>query len=125
MVVVLLSVLGGLLIVLSGIVVLVIGTYGSLYGMNYPVIRIASLAIIGVGVWGMICGVVVLTGSYVIYARPYAHTIWGTIILIFSLLSFLDGAGFVAGGISGIIGGVWAIFWTPEVADPAVFRQAT
>jgi hypothetical protein len=125
MVAVLLSVIGGLLIVLSGILVLVIGTYGSIYGVNYPVIRIASLAIIGVGAWGVICGILVLTGSYVIYARPYAHTIWGAIVLIFSLLSFLDGAGFVAGGIFGIIGGVWAIFWTPEVADEAVFRQAT
>jgi hypothetical protein len=105
--------------------VLVIGTYGSIYGVNYPVIRIASLAIIGVGAWGIICGALVLIASYVIYARPYAHAIWGAIILIFSLLSFFDGAGFVVGAVLGIIGGLWAIFWTPEVTDAAVFQQAT
>jgi len=54
--------------------------------------------------------------------QPEKNTIWGVLILVFSLMSFLSGGGFVIGGCLGIIGGILALVWAPSApkTPPAV-----
>jgi Family of unknown function (DUF6114) len=48
-------------------------------------------------------------------SKPEEHSTWGTLILIFSVLSIFGGAmgGFGVGLILGLIGGVLALTWKP------------
>ncbi len=73
----------------------------------------------GIGIWGIVCGIVVLVGSYMLRSRPASHVAWGVIILIFSLVSIFAGGGFVIGMILGIVGGILAIVWKPPHASGA------
>jgi hypothetical protein len=122
-----LSLLGGLLILLSGIVFLMIGAafMGSMMGALVPGLTgLVSSVIAGLGVWGLICGVIILLGAYMIYTRPDTHGMWGIIILVFSLLSFIEGGGYIIGAILGIVGGILAITWKPEKASAEAEKPA-
>jgi hypothetical protein len=61
--------------------------------------------------FGVACGIVVLIGSLLLNRRPKEAATWGAIILIFSILSFVDMGGFIIGALLGIIGGVMALTW--------------
>ncbi|WP_394698835.1 hypothetical protein [uncultured Methanoregula sp.] len=119
-----LSHLGGILMVISGISSLFMGAlFGSMMGMMGIQIPGITPAFIGsmiaaTGIWGIICGILVIAGAWKIGSDPAgSHKNWGMIILIFSVLSFFGGSGFLVGGILGIVGGYLAITWTP--ATPA------
>jgi uncharacterized membrane protein YjjB (DUF3815 family) len=49
--------------------------------------------------------------------KPEEHNTWGTLIIVFSVLSVFGGAmgGFAAGLILGLIGGILAITWKAPV----------
>ncbi len=122
-----LSLVGGLLILLSGIVFLMIGAafMGSMMGALVPGFTgLVSSVIAGLGVWGLICGVIILLGAYMIYTRPDTHGMWGIIILVFSLLSFIEGGGYIIGAILGIVGGILAITWKPEKVSAEAEKPA-
>lgn len=131
-----LSLVGGILVLLSGIMFLTIGTafmgsmmggyyYPGMMGGYYPgVTGFVSSIIAGIGIWGLICGILILVGAYMIYTRPDSHGIWGIIILVFSLLSFIAGGGFIIGAILGIIGGILAITWKPEKVSAEAEKPA-
>jgi hypothetical protein len=108
------SVIGGILILLSGLVILGVGISGM------PVVPgVAESLIVGLGVWGVVCGIIVIVAGYMVYTRPVSHSVYGILILIFSILSFIESGGYIIGAILGIIGGLWAIFWKPRmVAGP-------
>jgi Family of unknown function (DUF6114) len=76
-------------------------------------------SIIGfVGTMGIISGVVVLASALMLRNGPYHRTLWGALIVVFSVLSFFGAGGFVIGAILGIIGGIMALTWKPT-APPA------
>jgi hypothetical protein len=53
----------------------------------------------------LISGILVILGAIMMNARPQETTIWGIVVLIFSIIGF-TGMGFsILGGILGIIGG--------------------
>ncbi|HZD43897.1 MAG TPA: DUF6114 domain-containing protein [Methanomicrobiales archaeon] len=113
---IILSIIGGILILINGIIILAVGTFFLPFGAA----AYAASIVIAVGVWGIICGIIILFGSYVLYNRPVRnHVLWGVIIIIFSILSFFAGGGFIIGAILGIIGGAVAIAWNPP-RPPAV-----
>ena len=69
----------------------------------------------GLGVFGIICGIIVIVGAAMLNSKPEEHTKWGTLILIFSILSIFGGmGGFLVGLILGVIGGALAISWKPK-----------
>ncbi len=111
---VILSVIGGILILISGLVLFGVGIAGT------PVVPgVAVSVILGAGVWGIICGIIVIVAGYMVYTRPMSHSTYGIIVLIFSILSFAESGGYIIGGILGIIGGLWAIFWKPKMVSKA------
>jgi hypothetical protein len=120
MIAIVLSYIGGILILLAGIMILAMGaTFGYGYAMmggmmyGYGSGLIGSV-MSGIGIWSIICGVVIIVGAWMIGSNPVAaHTTWGALILALSALSYIGGGGFLFGGILGIIGGILAITWKP------------
>ena len=55
---------------------------------------------------GLMCGVIVLFGSLMLYRKPAYKKVWGILIIVFSIPSVITGGGFIIGFILGIIGGV-------------------
>lgn len=79
------------------------------FGYNYSIMLAFSLV-------GLIAGALVVVGALMLNARPAEHTMWGIVILIFSLTSFLSMGGFFIGTLLGIIGGALALSWRPAKA---------
>jgi hypothetical protein len=77
---------------------------GEMMDTGFIVTRIVGLAFAGA----------VLYGAIMLNSRPAQHVTWGTLILVFSILSvFTSWAGFGIGLILGVIGGGLAISWRP------------
>jgi hypothetical protein len=70
----------------------------------------------GVGLFGLICGIVVLGSGVMVRIHPEQSTVFGVLILIFSVLSFFGSGGFVVGAVLGIIGGVMILRWRRPAA---------
>jgi len=67
------------------------------------------------GLFGALCGIIVIVGAAMLNSRPEDHFRWGTLILIFSVLSIFGGmGGFLVGLILGVVGGALAISWKPR-----------
>jgi hypothetical protein len=72
---------------------------------------------IGLSIVGVIIGIIVISSAIMLNSQPKNHTTWGTLILIFSVISFIGAwAGFGIGLILGIIGGALAISWKPSAS---------
>ncbi|MFQ5712208.1 MAG: DUF6114 domain-containing protein [Candidatus Geothermarchaeales archaeon] len=62
---------------------------------------------------------IVIYAAMMLNSKPAQHVTWGTLILIFSVLSVLGSwAGFGLGLILGIVGGALAIGWRPAAPMP-------
>jgi len=71
-----------------------------------------------VGVFGLVSGIIVLVSGVMLRTSPGQRTLWGTLILVFSVLSFLGTGGFIVGAILGIIGGILALTWHAPTGQP-------
>ncbi len=81
------------------------GSLGAPFGSGFY----SSLSLIG-----LVTGVIVIIGASMFNLRPAEHIAWGVIILIFSVISFIDMGGFMIGAILGITGGALAISCRPS-----------
>jgi hypothetical protein len=70
----------------------------------------------GVGLFGLISGLIVLGSGIMLRVNPGQSVVFGLLILIFSVLSFLGSGGFVIGAILGIIGGIMTLMWKRPAA---------
>jgi len=115
-----LSLIGGSLMLLSGAMMFMMLMYGWVgFGMmggyrgmmgdiKFPFGFMGGLSLVG-----MVSGILVIIGAVMLSFRPAEHVAWGTIILIFSVISFLGMGGFFIGAILGITGGAFALCWKP------------
>jgi hypothetical protein len=131
-----LSLISGVLIVLGGGVMSMFGYWlgggypggygGWGYGMmgpgmmgyGYPGYGYGLMGGFGYGLFGildLIFGAIVVISAIMLNRSPREHATWGTLIVIFSVLSIFGGAmgGFGIGLVLGLIGGVLAITWKP------------
>jgi len=67
------------------------------------------------GILGLIFGVIVIISAFMLNSKPLEHSTWGTLIVIFSVLSIFGGmmGGFGIGLILGLIGGILGVTWKP------------
>jgi hypothetical protein len=67
------------------------------------------------GFAGILFGIAVVASALMLYSHPTDHSKWGILILIFSVLSILGSAmaGFGVGLILGVLGGIFALTWKP------------
>ena len=128
-----LSLVGGVLTLVGSVVVIMwaqnmpvwggamgnmMGSYGGMTGgMGFSWLFFAGMAIFGV-----VAGILVLAGAFLLYAQPERASTWGTTILIFSILGMFGMGGFFIGAIVGIIGGTLALTWRP-ISDPSLPLQ--
>lgn len=108
-----LSLAGGMLMLICGIITYMWFMFRSFSMMERVGVFfgfMASLFIIG-----LISGIVVTFGAIMLNVRPEEHVTFGTIILVFSIISFLGMGGFFIGAVLGIVGGALAIAWQPRV----------
>ncbi len=123
-----LSLIGGIVILIGG---LVFSTWFMMGGANYWGMMDGWGGMMGgwgnmMGGWGfpfghmgsfslvaLVAGVLVIIGAVMLNARPAEHITWGIIILIFSIGSFMGMGGFFIGAILGIVGGALALSWRP------------
>jgi hypothetical protein len=68
----------------------------------------------GLSFVGLVAGIVVIIGALMLNARPSEHLTWGTLILVFSIISFAGMGGFWIGALMGIAGGAIALSWRPR-----------
>ena len=112
-----LSLTGGILMIIGGGITSIwfmsggsgfggmMGGMGGMMGsMGFPFGFMGGFSLIG-----LIAGILVVIGAIMLNSRPAEHTSWGTIILIFSIISFLGMGGFFIGAILGIVGGSLAL----------------
>lgn len=76
------------------------GYYGMMgYGMGFSYLPVV----------GIVAGLIVLYGAYMLTAKPKENKTWGVLILVLSIVSLFSGGGFFIGAIFGILGGVLAL----------------
>ncbi len=96
-----LSVVGGILILLRGIVRILAGDIITFVGSDEIRHRfLAGLALNIVGGLAVVFGIIILVGAYLIYNRM--EVAGGVIVVIFSVLSIFVGSGWLIGLILGV-----------------------
>lgn len=123
----LLSLVGGIFILLGGGVMSMFGPFGfggmmggyrGMMGNGYSGYGYGMMGGLGLGMFGilgLIFGVIVIISAFMLNSKPLEHSTWGTLIVIFSVLSIFGGmmGGFGIGLILGLIGGILGITWKP------------
>jgi len=108
-----LSLAGGILIILGSIIRVFFMPYFIGWGMMMNGWRMMGGYIQPYGIMsifsiiGLIAGVLVLIGAMKLQSQSDTST-WGALIIVFSVISFISGGGFLIGGILGLIGGILA-----------------
>jgi predicted benzoate:H+ symporter BenE len=69
-----------------------------------------------ISIIGLISGVIMVIGAAMLKAHPQEHAMWGTVMIVFSAISFVGMGGFFIGALLGIIGGACAISYRPRAA---------
>ncbi len=122
-----LSLVAGVFILLGGGMMTMIGSWmgnygygmmgryagwGGMMGTGYGMMGFAFGAM---GILGLIFGAIVIISALMLNSRPEQHSTWGSVIVLFSVLSIFGSAmgGFGVGLVLGLIGGVLAITWKP------------
>lgn len=121
-----LSLIAGLLILLGGGVMMafsygtpyygMMGGYNGMMGGYYGMMQGFGYGgwFYGAAAVGLISGIVILVGAIMLYTRPNKATTWGTLVLVFSILSFFGMGGFFLGAILGVVGGILALTWRSQ-----------
>jgi hypothetical protein len=128
-----LSLIGGIFILLGGGAMTMLGSWmgnygygmmggyrgwGGMMGPGFGMMEGLGYGFGFLGVLGLIFGAIVIISAFMLNNKPEQHSTWGTLIIVFSVLSVFGSAmgGFGIGLVLGLIGGVLAITWKPTQA---------
>jgi hypothetical protein len=125
---VILSIIGGALMLLGGSMAFMMLTYhdeGSgmmdgfggmmggyrnmMNGLDFPYGLMSGLMLVS-----LVSGVLVIVGAVMINIHPSQISTWGIIVLVFSVVSLAGMGGFLIGAVLGFVGGVLALTWKPR-----------
>jgi magnesium-transporting ATPase (P-type) len=109
-----LSLAGGIIGLLVGFVLIAIGAI--IYNNNYNIYcyyyyDYTTSLFLGIGIWTIITSIVVIISAGMLHSNPWAHTRWGVLILVFSII----GLGW---WLLGVIGGILALVYKPQAPIP-------
>jgi len=116
-----LSLTGGIFILLGGIIATYIWIIGSAAMSIIPGFGLFSGLIIALGILGLIFGIIVILGAIMINSGEREKVRTGSIlVLIFSILSLFVGGtgGFIIGFILSLIGSILGLTWKPSEEAP-------
>ena len=116
-----LSLIGGICVIFGGLAIAFLGSLVSSFGYLANGGSNGGTIVTAFGVVGMIMGLVMIVGGFMLYSKPSSAKMWGIIVLILSILSWITAlGGFVIGFILGLIGGILAItFKSAPSASPS------
>lgn len=121
-----LSIIGGIFILLGGVVFFALASLMQLFIDTIPglgSLEIDPVLLLNlVGALGVIIGLVIIVGGVMMYSRPQSSTVWGVLILVLAIVSlFVASGGFILGFVLALIGGILAIAFksTPVMPAPA------
>ncbi len=103
-----LSLIAGILILLSAIITAIFTTLLGGAITFIPIVGLVGLLVIAIGLLGVVFGALVLVGAFMINSGDFSRVRTG------SILSIVSGGGFIIGLILGIVGGVLGLTWKPE-----------
>ncbi|MEM3465889.1 MAG: hypothetical protein QW506_01895 [Thermoproteota archaeon] len=119
-----LSLIGAALIILNALILaffttlvgIALGVFGRPLGMFLP--RLGSLVFLA-GIGGLVIGIIVLAGAFMINSEDKSRVTTGSIIvLVFSIMSFFIGGGFMIGLLLCIVGSILGLAWNPSAPPP-------
>ncbi|MGA2768386.1 MAG: DUF6114 domain-containing protein [Candidatus Bathyarchaeia archaeon] len=122
---VILSIIGGVLILVGGSMAFMMlsynnGGFGMMSGfggmmggyrgmmddVGFPYAMLDGLMLVS-----LVSGILVIVGAVMIDIYPSQSRTWGIIVLIFSIVSFVGMGGFLIGAVLGVAGGALALSW--------------
>jgi hypothetical protein len=106
-----LALIGGILIFIVGLFVFFGSMAASSVSYLYSVFAFSAIWFL---LFGVIIGIIVIVGAFMMYSSPRQHVAWGIVVLVLSILSILSTGGLIIGLILGIIGGALGIAWKPS-----------
>ncbi len=114
-----LSLIGGIFVIIGGAFIAFVG---SLIGsLNVSGSASASTAALGLGVVGIIMGLIMIVGAFMMYSKPTSAKMWGVIVLILAIISWVTAVGgLFIGFLLGLIGGILALTFKPTMAPGAM-----
>ncbi len=116
-----LGLIGGILILIEGLLFVVIASMAStISGFVSMPIDFGGL-FMALAAIGLIFALIVMLSSVMLYMRPASHVLWGVLLLLFSIFSFIIGGGFYLGAILGLIGGILGIIFKPAAPMAAPY----
>lgn len=96
-----LSLIGGIFVVLGGILWAALGTFLAFFtGLGFLLYAF------------LIFGIIIIIGAFMMNSNPRSTTTWGIVILILGIISLI-GVVTALGGLLAIIGGALALSWKP------------
>jgi hypothetical protein len=125
----LLSMIGGIFIILGGGMMSMMGAFwfggmmggfrgwGGMMGYGGPGYGMMGWLGFGVfGILGIVFGAIVVISAVMLNSRPHEHSTWGMLIIVFSALSLVGGGmgGLGVGLVLGLVGGILAVTWKPK-----------
>ena len=111
-----LSLIGGIFILIGGAILATAGSFISGLGTIAGFGAVGNTLLI-LGIVGVIFGLLVIVGGVMMYVNPAKHTMWGVIVLVLSILSWVTAiGGLVIGFLLGLIGGILGLVFKPSMA---------
>ena len=114
-----LSLIGGLFVIFGGAALAFVG---SLIGsLNVTGAGSASSTALALGIVGVVMGLIMVVGGFMMYSKPTSTKMWGVIVLILAIISWVTAiGGFFIGFLLGLIGGILALTFKPSMAPGAM-----
>ena len=114
-----LSLIGGLCVIFGGAAIAFFGSLVS--SLNIAGAGAASSTLLALGLVGVIMGIIMIIGSIMMYSKPTSAKMWGVIVLILAILSWVTAfGGLFIGFLLGLIGGILALTFKPTMAPGAM-----
>ena len=104
-----LSLIGGILIILGAMGILAVGgSIGTPFGLP-------DYSYLVCGILGILLGIVTIVGAAIAFQRPNTGIVWGSLIIVFSILSWVVAlGGMILGSILAFVGGLLFLAVKPE-----------
>lgn len=110
-----LSLIGGIFILINGILMAVIATIGGAVLSLIPGLGFVGGIVIAIGAVGLILGILIIIGAIQINSGELGKVrTWSIVVLVLSIISLFIGGGFIIGFILGLVGGILGLVWKPE-----------
>lgn len=116
-----LSLIGGILILINGLILAIgAGVVAGIAAMVPGIGPAISGLIMGLAVLNLLMGVLVIVGAIMINSGVLNKVrMWSILVIIFSVISFLGGGGFIIGFVLALVGGILGLVWKPTAPPPS------